>query len=126
LSVRENVLYPYRLHGSLPLDSSVRRRAEALAERLGIAPLLDRGPEEISQGERQRVAIARALVTLPKLLLADEPTGNLDPATKDQTLDLLFTQCKSLGATLLMVTHDHDLLTRFDRVVDVSPWGTSE
>jgi putative ABC transport system ATP-binding protein len=122
LDVRQNILYPYRLHGDLRLDGEVRTRADALAESLGIERLLDRRPTELSQGERQRVAIARALVTSPTLLLADEPTGNLDPNTKAQALDLLFAQCESHGTTLLMVTHDHGVLERFDQVVDVSSW----
>ena len=88
-----------------------------------IGRMLDRRPSELSQGERQRVAIARALVTAPKLVLADEPTGNLDPRTKNDALTLLFDQCDALGMTLLMVTHDHGLLDRFDQVVDSSSFG---
>ena len=125
LDVRQNILYPYRLHRDLRLDADARVRAEALSTSLGIAALLDRRPNELSQGERQRVAIARALVTSPSLVLADEPTGNLDPRTKDQALDLLFSQCEAQGATLLMVTHDHGVLDRFDRVIDVNDWGRS-
>ena len=120
LDVRQNILYPYRLHSDLVLDATVKARAEQLATDLGIERLLDRRPDELSQGERQRVAIARALVTAPKLVLADEPTGNLDPETKNHALDLLFGQCEALSMTLLMVTHDHALLDRFEQVVDVS------
>ena len=120
LDVLQNILYPYRLHHDLLLDAKVRDRAQRLAAELGIDQLLKRRPDELSQGERQRVAIARALVTAPKLLLADEPTGNLDPATKQHALDLLFAQCEALSMTLLMVTHDHGLLERFEEVVDVS------
>ena len=120
LDVRQNILYPYRLHRDLVLDAAARARAERLASDLGIDRFLDRRPDELSQGERQRVAIARALVTAPKLVLADEPTGNLDPKTKSNVLDLLFAQCDALSMTLLMVTHDHGLLDRFGQVVDVS------
>ena len=120
LDVLQNILYPYRLHHDLRLDADARNRAKRLAADLGIDRHLDRRPDELSQGERQRVAIARALVTAPKLVLADEPTGNLDPATKQHALDLLFEQCNALSMTLLMVTHDHGLLDRFDQVVDVS------
>ena len=120
LDVLQNILYPYRLHRDLVLNQEVRDRARSLASDLGIERLLQRRPDELSQGERQRVAIARALVTAPKLVLADEPTGNLDPATKQQVLELLFEQCDALCMTLLMVTHDHGLLDRFDQTIDVS------
>jgi len=120
LDVLQNILYPYRLHRDLVLNQEVRDRARSLASDLGIERLLQRRPDELSQGERQRVAIARALVTAPKLVLADEPTGNLDPATKHQVLELLFEQCDALSMTLLMVTHDHGLLDRFDQTIDVS------
>jgi putative ABC transport system ATP-binding protein len=126
LDVRDNILYPYRLHPELHLDDRVRERATELATNLGVGSLLERLPTELSHGERQRVAIARALVTAPKLILADEPTGNLDPATKRQALDLLFEQCEALGATLLMVTHDHGLLNRFDQVIDLETLDTTE
>jgi ABC-type lipoprotein export system ATPase subunit len=125
LDVLQNILYPYRLHHDLRLDADAHGRAQRLAADLGIDRFLRRSPDELSQGERQRVAIARALVTAPKLVLADEPTGNLDPATKQQALDLLFEQCETLGMTLLMVTHDHGLLDRFDQVVDVSAFEGS-
>lgn len=123
LDVLQNILYPYRLHRDLNLDRETQARARELAANLGIERLLERRPDELSQGERQRVAIARALITAPKLILADEPTGNLDPATKRQVLDLLFEQCDALRTTLLMVTHDHGLLDRFDQVVDVSDFA---
>jgi len=126
LDVLDNILYPYRLHPELRLDASIRSRGCQLASDLGLAGLLDRRPNELSQGERQRVAIARALVTAPKLILADEPTGNLDPATKQQALDLLFEQCKVRSTTLLMVTHDHGLLDQFAQIVDLEALGPAE
>lgn len=118
LSARDNILYPYRVGLGLRLDRAARDRADALAEACGLAGKLDRRPGGLSQGEQQRVAICRALVTQPRLILADEATGNLDPATKGLILDLLFDRARDAGATVLAVTHDHDLLPRFDTVVD--------
>jgi putative ABC transport system ATP-binding protein len=122
LDVLDNILYPYRLHPELHLDASVRSRARQLASDLGLAELLARRPSELSQ----RVAIARALVTAPSLILADEPTGNLDPATKQQALDLLFQQCEARSTTLLMVTHDHGLLDQFAQIVDLETLRPAE
>ena len=117
LSAEENVFYPYRVGAGLRLDRAARARARALLEAFGLQAKTRR-PHQLSQGERQRVAIARALVTRPKVVLADEATGNLDPANKAAALDLLFAQAGEAGAALLCVTHDHELLPRFDRVVD--------
>ncbi len=118
LTVLDNILLPYRINPSLRLDREVRDRAAALAEQVGIADKLSRHPTRLSQGERQRVAVCRALLPQPGLLLADEPTGNLDPLNKDRVLDMLFQQVAATGTTLVAVTHDHELLPRFDRVVD--------
>jgi putative ABC transport system ATP-binding protein len=118
LSVLDNILHPYRITRALKLSREVRQRAQALAEQMGIADKLQRYPQELSQGERQRAAICRALLPRPQLILADEATGNLDPENKTRILDLLFESVDQHGATLLAVTHDHDLLPRFDRVVD--------
>ena len=118
LSALDNVLLP-RWIGGRP-SAADRARAVELAGALGIAELLARKPARLSQGERQRVAIARALVTEPALLLCDEPTGNLDPRASHATLDLLFAEAERRGTTLLFVTHDHSLLDRFERTVDVS------
>ena len=118
LSARQNILYPYRITPALVLDAAARDRAQALAEACGIADKLDRHPGALSQGEQQRVAICRALVTRPTLILSDEATGNLDPDSKARILDLLFEQAAAAGASVLAVTHDHELLPRFDRVLD--------
>ena len=118
LSVLDNVLLPYRIHPVLRLDREVRERAESIAERVGIVDYLHHRPAALSHGERQRVAVCRALVTRPPLLLADEPTGNLDPTNKDRVLENLLECAAAEGATVLTVTHDHDLLPRFGRVVD--------
>lgn len=118
LSARENILYPYRITPALTLDRAARERAEALARASGLGDKLDRRPGALSQGEQQRVAICRALVTRPRLVLSDEATGNLDPENKALILDLLFARAEEAGAAVLAVTHDHDLLPRFDRVID--------
>jgi putative ABC transport system ATP-binding protein len=118
LSVLDNVLLPYRINPSLRLEPSVRERAATLAQRVGVGDKLDRNARRLSQGERQRAAVCRALIAEPALLLADEPTGNLDPANKDRVLDILFDSARASGTTLLAVTHDHDILGRFGRVID--------
>lgn len=118
LSARQNILYPYRITPALTLNAEVQDRAEALATACGIGDKLDRHPTALSQGEQQRVAICRALVTQPKLILSDEATGNLDPDSKARILDLLFEQATQAGAAVLAVTHDHELLPRFGRVLD--------
>ncbi len=124
LSARENILYPFRIGAGLRLDAEARRRAETLAAACGIADKLGQHPPQLSQGEQQRVAICRALVTEPGVILADEATGNLDPETKALILDLLFERAAEAQATLLAVTHDHELLPRFDRVIDFAAFRT--
>lgn len=113
LNVCENVLVP-------TMAGAQRGEAEAKAalEGLGMADRLSHRPSELSTGERQRVALARALLNEPRIILADEPTGNLDPANKFRVIDILRDYAKQHDATLLTVTHDHDLLGRFPRVID--------
>ena len=125
LNVLDNVLLTYRINGSLRLERPVRDRAVELARRVGIDDKLHRRPGELSQGERQRVAVCRALVTEPRLVLADEPTGNLDPANKRRVLDILLEYGQRSHATLLTVTHDHELLKSFPRVIDASEFQAS-
>jgi putative ABC transport system ATP-binding protein len=120
LTVFDNILHTYRITGVLKLNSEVKQRAVYLAEQMGIAEQLKKHPDELSQGEKQRAAICRALLPKPDLILADEATGNLDPANKTRILDLLFKSVEVHNATLVAVTHDHELLPRFDRVVDFS------
>jgi len=126
LSVLDNVLLPYRISPTLTLDREVRDRAAAIAAEVGLSDKLRRSVRRLSQGERQRVAVCRALVTRPGLLLADEPTGNLDPKNKDRVLEILFEQAAKTGATLLTVTHDYGVLDRFDRVVDAADWESAK
>jgi len=126
LSARDNILYPFRIGAGLNVDASARDRADALAQACGIGDKLARHPAQLSQGEQQRVALCRALVTEPQLVLADEATGNLDPSNKTAILDLMFARAADQGATLLAVTHDHDLLPRFDRVIDFATFRQPE
>lgn len=120
LSALDNILLPYRVSPALRLDRGARDRARALASDLGIARLLDRRPGQLSQGECQRVAICRALVTQPRLVACDEPTGNLDPQRSRDTIALLRRQADATGATLFVVTHNHELLASFQQVLDLS------
>ena len=112
------LLLPYRINPSLRLAPAVRERADALAARLGIADRLGRLASQLSHGEKQRAAVCRALVAEPDLILADEPTGNLDPANKEKVLEILVEYAVERAATLVTVTHDHALLKRFERVID--------
>jgi putative ABC transport system ATP-binding protein len=125
LTIRENILVPYRIDSALPLGRETRAFAQSLAESLGIAQHLDRYPDQVSQGERQRAAIARALVTRPRLILADEPTGNLDSRTGRTILQVLLQRARDLKASVVMVTHDPTLLSEFDQVIDIEPWQTA-
>ncbi len=118
LNVLDNILHPYRITRALVLDKQVRTRAMTLAEHMGLGDKLERFTNDLSQGEKQRVAICRALLPQPKVILADEATGNLDPENKKVILDLLFKSVQDHHATLLAVTHDHELLKQFDRVID--------
>jgi putative ABC transport system ATP-binding protein len=117
LTVEENILLPGRLNARLPLDAALRQRAAALAGETGIASLLSRPVPRLSQGEQQRVAICRALVGAPEVIFADEPTGNLDPANKRRIFELLLLRARAARATLVVVTHDHSHLDRFDRTL---------
>ena len=125
LNVLDNILHPYRITRALSLTATVRERAEGLAEQMGIGDKLKRSVGHLSQGEKQRVAICRALLPEPKLVLADEATGNLDPRNKGHILELLFESVAAHDATLLAVTHDHELLPHFDRVVDFNDFRGS-
>lgn len=114
LDVLENIQVPLFYQG-IP-ESEARGRAEVLAERMGLADRLKHKPMELSGGQQQRVAIARSLVCDPLLMLADEPTGNLDSKTGHEILELI-DELHDEGKTIVMVTHDDDLANRAQRVV---------
>ena len=115
LSAEENVSLPLLLDGQRP--RAIRARVEAALDAVGLAHRRTHRPDELSGGEMQRVAIARALVIEPKLILADEPTGNLDSATGEQILALIAGANRDHGATIVMVTHDAKAAAHARRVV---------
>lgn len=120
LDVRDNVLLQARLCQEIEVNTQLEDRARAIVDTLGLGNKWNRNIEALSQGERQRVAAARALLLDPALVLADEPTGNLDPDNKQAVLKKLIDECKQQQRILLTVTHDHSLLPHFDRVIDIA------
>ena len=120
LDVRNNILLQARLCSGVKVDAALEQAAKAIACDLGLADKWLRPITALSQGERQRVAACRALLLDPPLVLADEPTGNLDPENKQAVLDHLIALCKQQRRILLTVTHDHSLLPSFDRVIDMA------
>lgn len=121
LSVAQNVALPLSLVGTDPAAS--RRRVNEMLESVGLAERGDSMPRELSGGELQRVAIARALVHRPRLVLADEPTGNLDPETAHQVLDLLRRQIKDNASAGILVTHSRDAAETVDEILTLTPTG---
>jgi putative ABC transport system ATP-binding protein len=117
LTVEENLLLPLDLNGRA--DAEGVKRARALLERVGLGGRGDSYPERLSGGEQQRVAIARALIHEPALVLADEPTGNLDMETAADVLDLLDTLAREAGGTVLMVTHSREVVGVADRILAI-------
>jgi lipoprotein-releasing system ATP-binding protein len=114
-TARDNVILPQRAAGRSLREAGAR--ADALLAQVGLAQRTAHRPSELSGGEQQRVAIARALANAPRLLLADEPTGNLDPETAGQVFDLLMRLVRETGLAALVATHNLDLAARMDRTL---------
>lgn len=118
LDVLENVMLPtLAVSSGARRQGAVRVRAEALLQTVGLAERLHHTPLELSGGEQQRVALARAMINAPELLLADEPTGNLDSVTGQHILKCLFELTRERRHTLILVTHDNDIAARCDRII---------
>jgi putative ABC transport system ATP-binding protein len=117
LTVRENVALPFLIGGESVHER--RQRVDELLAMVGLTGKADHAPDQLSAGEQQRVALARALATEPALLLADEPTGNLDYTSGGEILDLLWRSCVQLGQTIVLVTHEARAAAYADRVLVV-------
>lgn len=121
LDVAQNIGLPLLLLKARP--AQITPRVEAMLQAVGLEGLGDRLPQQLSGGQLQRVAIARALVHAPALVLADEPTGNLDPSTAEKVMDALISQTRSSGAALVLVTHSQAAASRADRVLHLTAQG---
>ncbi len=123
LDVAQNIGLPVLLLGQKP--AQIAPRVEQMLQAVGLGGLGARLPQQLSGGQLQRVAIARALVHAPALVLADEPTGNLDPSTAEKVLDALITQTRSNGAALILVTHSRAAASRADRILHLTAQGVA-
>lgn len=120
LDVQDNILLPFWINRSQRADSAVVQSAKYLALSLGLSDKLNRPIRQLSRGEQQRVAVCRALLPGPKILLADEPTGGLDPENKQRVMEILEERANQTGASLVCTTHDLSLLQKFDRTIDIA------
>jgi putative ABC transport system ATP-binding protein len=119
LNVAENIEFPCVVRRDAESKAVLRKRVVALAEAVGLQPYLHHKPDELSGGQRQRVAIARALITQPRLVLADEPTANLDSATSEQIIDLMLALNREKGVTFLFSTHDPRVVSHARRALRI-------
>ena len=113
LTAMENVMVPLELRG----ENHVKTQAEDLLDQVGLADRSKHYPVQLSGGEQQRVALARAFINRPKILFADEPTGNLDAETSERVIELLFELNRAAGTTLVMVTHNNELARQSQRII---------
>ncbi len=113
LTALENVMVPLELRG----ENHVKTQAEGLLEQVGLGDRSKHYPVQLSGGEQQRVALARAFINRPKILFADEPTGNLDTETSERVIELLFELNRAAGTTLVMVTHNNELARQSQRII---------
>ncbi|MBR4224965.1 MAG: ABC transporter ATP-binding protein [Oscillospiraceae bacterium] len=116
MTARENILVPLALDSKQPDNEYLAQLAEAM----GISDRLDHYPHQLSGGQQQRTAIARAMIAKPSVILADEPTGNLDSASGQEILTLLKSSIKQFGQTLILITHDHTVAQTADRIITIS------
>ena len=116
LSAMENVMLPSELNG----DTEAQAKAQELLNRVGLSHRMNHYPRQLSGGEQQRVAIARAFASSVEILFADEPTGNLDTATGQHIIDLIFELNAEFGTTLVLVTHDTRLADRCERIIHIA------
>ena len=123
-SALENVMIPQMIAGHKP--SQIEGKARWLIEKMGLVERLEHRPSELSGGEQQRIAIARALVNAPRLLLADEPTGNLDPMTSKTVFDELLRLVKETGLSAIVATHNPELAAKMDRKITLRDGRLSE
>ena len=119
LDVAENIEFPCAVRKNAEPAQQLRDRVKKLAARVGLEPYLTHKPDELSGGQRQRVAIARALITEPRLVLADEPTANLDSATSESIIDLMLELNKEQGVTFLFSTHDPRVVKHAKRALQI-------
>ena len=122
LSAMENVMLPSELNG----DTEAQAKAQELLNRVGLSHRVNHYPRQLSGGEQQRVAIARAFASSVEILFADEPTGNLDTATGQHIIDLIFELNAEFGTTLVLVTHDTRLADRCERIIHIASGGLIE